>query len=231
MRIYSAFFDYYDSVASSWADDDTQYRRVETIVELTSALAVELGCPEVKAPSWQWTEGARMLMALIGFCGRFYPYVLATNADGSQQFLQTFPEVTSWDPVARYLERQRRHRWYKHREPELLFLETPPPPNDAPFLALGVPLFHVFWQEEPNEGRRRTYRRWLTTNAFLRPLEFYRVVDAQTAYQEIERYLANTLTSHDEPSDIADTDKLLQHGFDKRLSFRKGKPLPPPRAD
>lgn len=61
----------------------------------------------------------------------------------------------------------------------------------------------------------------LTTNPILKDIEFYKIHDAPTAYQEIEMFLNSTLIKMNEPEQIKDNTVLLEKkGFDKKISFR-----------
>jgi hypothetical protein len=58
-------------------------------------------------------------------------------------------------------------------------------------------------------------------NPVLKDVEFYKVLDSFTAYQELDMFISGTLPqSTAMPIEIADKDKIPQHGFDK-WSFRK----------
>lgn len=66
----------------------------------------------------------------------------------------------------------------------------------------------------------------LNLNVCLNDLGFASVMSAEQAYQEIESYIVNVLRTNPDkepPVQIDDKDKIDQHGFDKKISFRHRK--------
>lgn len=58
-------------------------------------------------------------------------------------------------------------------------------------------------------------------NDKLEPLEFYRVIDPYTAFQEIDMYIGNILVGvNDSVPAVSDKDMIEAKGFDNK-SFRK----------
>jgi hypothetical protein len=58
----------------------------------------------------------------------------------------------------------------------------------------------------------------------LKDLGFQRVKDAYTTFQEIETYISNNMCQKQNPMVVlSDKSKIVKHGFDYKLSFRKGK--------
>lgn len=51
---------------------------------------------------------------------------------------------------------------------------------------------------------------------------FPKIMSAEQAYQNIAFYIANTLTTQEQPSTMTDADRILSHGMDK-TSFRSNK--------
>jgi hypothetical protein len=63
----------------------------------------------------------------------------------------------------------------------------------------------------------------ITYNDCLKDVEFYRVFDPYSAYQEIEMFLNNLAIPQKDMPKIPDRENILSHGFDDKLSFRKEK--------
>jgi hypothetical protein len=64
----------------------------------------------------------------------------------------------------------------------------------------------------------------ITKNIELKAIEFYKVMDPFTVYQEIDMFMSNVMANDDMPmSPMTDLEKVESHGFDKKISFRKGK--------
>ena len=74
------------------------------------------------------------------------------------------------------------------------------------------------WSEDNYGGN---YRHNFTINPKLKDLQFYKVFDAFTAFQELQMFISGVLgTGEKELIEIEDKYKIGQHGFDK-WSFRK----------
>ena len=58
------------------------------------------------------------------------------------------------------------------------------------------------------------------TNPCLKDLQFYKVKDAFSAFQELSMYLGSQLCPKPEIDDVADKFKITGHGFDAKFSFR-----------
>jgi hypothetical protein len=56
----------------------------------------------------------------------------------------------------------------------------------------------------------------------LKDIEFQRVLDPFTAYQELDQWISGVLGQNPEPDEVSDKVKIQQHGFDS-WSFRKHK--------
>ncbi len=71
------------------------------------------------------------------------------------------------------------------------------------------------------------YRRnglYVALNPSLKALEFYRVKDSYSAFQEIAQYLGGVLTKRESiENKLSDIDKIKQHGFDVKYGFRTKK--------
>ena len=56
----------------------------------------------------------------------------------------------------------------------------------------------------------------------LKDFHFNKVIDAYTAFQEIDMFLGGVLgDASDPPSPMTDRDKIVSHGMDLKWSFRK----------
>lgn len=61
----------------------------------------------------------------------------------------------------------------------------------------------------------------VTTNGSLKEVQFYKVMDSYTAFQEIDMWIGGVLPKDGPPMvEVTDKDKVSKHGFDK-YSFRK----------
>ena len=96
------------------------------------------------------------------------------------------------------------------------------------FIKYHVPIFvYDFGTGFIQEGIHRTSKAF-QTNPNLSQYEFYKLFDAPTAFQEIQMFLQGVLGNKEKITVvISDQNKLLQHGFDPKWSFRN--PCPPKR--
>jgi len=68
----------------------------------------------------------------------------------------------------------------------------------------------------------RNYDKVFIINPNLNEYKFYRVFDSFRAFQEIQMFISGVLgTKEKETIEINDKDKIIQHGFDYKWSFRK----------
>lgn len=58
-------------------------------------------------------------------------------------------------------------------------------------------------------------------NPILKDIEFFKVMDPFTIFQEIEMFISQQLCTEITSSNISDKDKIVGHGFDPKWSFRK----------
>lgn len=63
----------------------------------------------------------------------------------------------------------------------------------------------------------------LVENPSLKEFEFYKIKDPFTCYQELDQFLTKLTTPEMEHPQIEDIYRLVEHGFDKKVSFRKRK--------
>lgn len=63
---------------------------------------------------------------------------------------------------------------------------------------------------------------WIEWNACLKDVDFFRVFDPFTAFQELSMYYGGVLVHPNRPiPDVSDEDMVEVKGFDKKWSFRK----------
>lgn len=64
----------------------------------------------------------------------------------------------------------------------------------------------------------------VTINPCLKNIEFYKVMDSYTVYQELDMYISGTLSyPQNAMVEVSDEQKVLKHGFDPKYGFRKRK--------
>jgi hypothetical protein len=149
---------------------------------------------------------------IVGFCGKLYPAVHTWRAadGGEQRYIYEPQELLEFG-------KNRYGYWAIESYNEAILLSGIR--HDRIFLEVDAPVFSVM---ERDEYRGEQGCPCLITNTSLKAVEFFRVADAFTAFQEIAMYLGNQLVKRDEVSEVADKYKIAQHGYDKH-SFRKEK--------
>lgn len=219
MRIISSFRDYYDSVQRVAFDKETVLVRERRVVEI--GYDSELGRLRCAVNEHDFGPSLRFSPFLLGFCGRFYPYVrvedqlegestLISDHDAYQahrerifaRFLnpEWAEEGLATKAVARYYF-QRFDVWEQHYGEYFRAYR-------APYFGLGI------------SGNGTA-----TLELFprLKPLGFARVKDPYSAFQEISSFLTGVLGRQaPETCEIGDDVRIAKHGFDKH-SFRKRK--------
>lgn len=229
MRIISDFRDYYDCVQAMGQDLGTQYLRKKRIVELNTFPFPTFWClPSNRAP-----VGFRV--AIIGFCGKIYP-ALEVTYDWAQPpvFCYTVEEVDvvveahcskkeiesyRWKTTRKRYWRHSRHHtaWYdrQRRTAVVKFFNECAEQQDRHgqfFIDEGCPIFVARYD--------RTNNMSITFNECLKPLEFFRMFDTYTAFQEIYMYVCNLALPFKPIPKVSDKDMVMAKGFNK-WSFRK----------
>lgn len=207
MKINSDFHDYYDTALGYGVDTTIHYNRKgrgyapegmpETLLKPMRHRSVKLKDETVIRP------------LVVGFCGVLHPAVeIFRGKETSPDYLYDVKHLLTFAS-----DKGLRERGYA-RVVLGDFLRWDGKRCDTIFQQVSAPVFVV--------SREREYDDELTLriNVMLRKFQFYKVVDAFSAFQEISRYLSNELVRRDEPLEVADKYRIAQHGYDK-YSFRK----------
>lgn len=242
MKIISNFKDYYDAtqafymhgdVGNVMSSPDVRYERTTEHLEISSRnkpdnlshpLYQELrnltnGCNTVHTMELRQAIEKRYhnkdfipIRAVIACCGKVYiAYIIANVTLGiTSKF--NFIENIFWS----------KEEFYDYfgakcpktiNRPWVLNYQIPKEVSIELHRALNAPVFficcNVFYDVN------------VITNPKLVSLRFQQVVNPYLAYQEIEMFLP-LMYPKEEPPNISDKDRIIQHGFDKQ-SFRKQK--------
>jgi hypothetical protein len=212
VRIIDKRRDYYDGVASQGVDPSIVYVRKEQ---------------EILFPLHQfWMPHFGYFdKYLIGFCGKIYPLVkirgvLRFHFESSQSGLGDDLFFYNIDEIDRYASQwmERRAAWYdcpfqmnESRKNFLKFFQNTWTKLETIFTDHKTPIFLLDCNTKST----------LLLNPLLRPLEFQRIVDPYTAFQEIAMYLSGVLGNlNPKVPKVSDEDLIVAKGFDK-WSFRK----------
>jgi len=217
MRIIANNYDYYDGVQRHGQDRSLIYHRTEKTFD------------DRTQHTWLQKYHDQMpfggVPKIIGFCGQIYVCVQFTHAEyvGRMHNVEhftcyTIDEVDAY--VAKHKDKKQRKDYYEARQPYRKwnkpdrfqfqqFFETAHKDCIELFSKFACPIFLI-----------EDYR--ITVNPELKRVDFFRVVDPYSAFQELERYLGNIAQPEKIMPVIPDELKAESKGFDK-FSFRKQK--------
>jgi hypothetical protein len=234
MRIVSEFHDFYDTVQATGQDQTLVYLRTRKEVKLEHN---SFPFPVFEGRYWDWChKGVPVVQIVVGFCGKVYPILQLSHQRLSQPIpstalCYTLSEVDTfiehhfkqreietyrskprrWGLAGNWPREQRRENFeeffdsYAAKQSAFghLFVD-----NRCPILVAST------WM-----GRRnREYK--IVYNECLKELEFFRIMNTFTAYQELQMYFGAMAQPNKPIPDISDKDMVSIKGFDK-WSFRK----------
>lgn len=162
-------------------------------------------------------------LIVIGFCGVMYPVMVFEkpriwNKLGGSVFCYNIVDVDKYMKEVcnkRELDRYENNKGHGYRNSAKRMFEefAALPVNLEPFIVNRSPIV-VFFEHRDIAA---------TWNQRLRDYEFQRVISPYEAWQKIEMFLANLATPEKPIPPQSDIQKVESHGFDKKMSFRKGK--------
>lgn len=211
MRIISNFKDYYDAVMKSGMDREVVYVRETKDIDLEENYGIDFGTKI--SGSYHEVE-----MMFLGYCGKIHKVIRVSHDAWGPKYLfydfQDFKNFMLLNKLANEYD-FRISKWWANKYQK--FDEFDPNKLTELFHKHQTPLFLVtntsVWR-----GKDRTT---MTLGPCLKDLEFYRVKDTHSAYQDIFQFVAGVLNSPENKMvKISDQDKIHKHGFDK-WSFRK----------
>lgn len=227
MKIISKFKDYYDGVVGSFGIDNTIiYIRNQTEFENDSIpdlfkkingfynnkKQINNPFPSFNNFTKSSNEYDFIVPFIVGFCGKFYVgWKLIKSNDKYYnrydiQITYDFKVVNKLFSVPNYLNKDLNDEYNKiinYNDIEL-------------FRKYNTPIFSLTY-----EIRKFSNNRIFTINPTLKDLEFYKIFDSFTAFQEIQMFIGGVLGfNENDIIEIDDKYRIQQYGFDK-WSFRK----------
>jgi len=212
VRLHSDFHDYYDYAVGYGIDEKVHYNRFTKSVDIN--LKSELDRP------------LHRRSGILGFCGKLFPFVQLSrydkkrNCDWEDEYDGIIVEVYYAFSLEEYLQKEQTWDEYSDdigRSDDIrlkqFFLDWRKD-KDKLFVELKCPVWMMrFYQESPSG----------LLNPRLKDLDFERIKDSFTAFQEISMYLANILVEQKQIASVDDKDRIEGHGFDIKQSFRDRK--------
>ena len=247
MRIFSKFHDYYDSAARYGVDKTITYNRtmecyyrnrnkkIDDMLNLALANYKRLDPKRLSRPKGSFDHKIEIKREiLVIFCGKVYYGIelvkeqfrpgsiteLCYNLESVSKFFQknSCKLTCNPDSIIHYLTDGLASTWGEIREDYKRFTrDTSDKIIDlhiklnSPIIVLGY-LFHA---EKYNlEGD-------IAINPCLNDVEFYKVMDSFTAFQELSMFISGVMGgSAPIMAKVSDKDRIIKHGFDE-WSFRK----------
>ena len=234
MRIKSNFHDYYDSLQANDQDRTLIYLRKAVESKIAGPFPFPIFTNGRNWGRWAWSRNNAFpcfRQFIVGFCGKIYPVVQLSISEEITANCHNIADVDHF-MKENYKEKVFRKYFYSTK---LSFLEKfwgenlsrvhlEKWFNDVKieqdkfldiFMKNKCPIFIVSEGPLNHEDDRS-----ITINGCLKDLEFFRVIDPFTAFQEIDMFLANiAIPNHPIPK-VSDKDMAEAKGYDK-WSFRK----------
>lgn len=241
MKIYSPFRDYYDSVGATGVDASIKYVREHAQILIPSE---GLNIPTI----WRAYKGSiggpdvfRVEFSLIGFCGQFYPVARLTDFRKFQGEVKAFSccfydneslenylklmGIVLEKSFMSYFEFNRNYG-SSPRAREAFFAKPEIGPLKPYFAHLNAPVFQVLYEEDRPGAKACAViangTRLASGYASLEAMEFYKVKDPFTTWQEIAAYVGGVLQAPaPQTAKVSDATMAKKRGHDGRYSFRK----------
>jgi hypothetical protein len=225
MRIISDFRDYYDTAMGYGVDYDTIWLRKP------KALKRGPGPGSHKSYSYRQTLELEYLTHTIGFCGKIYGCVVLKKpglaGHGGEIGRDKTKICYTVEEIDEFVEKN-----YKKKQIEYYYGKAPA--WGWRNYRLNMPTtrwaFVEFWKRiaEVHDKKEKFFLDNNSPvfvdnviNAKLKDLEFYRVLDPYTAFQEIQMFFGKLRSPEKPIPKISDSDMLEAKGFDPKWSFRK----------
>ena len=240
MRIKSTFHDYYDVVMGDGQDRTLLYVRKpvevpvgygahkQQLTEEQAELAKDIpNFPPLPGRSWRRTK-LTVDSYVVGFCGKIYPVLALTtmksfdpvfcfNVEQVDKFIgANFHKKEIEDYHASKSRWSRRNRW-SAEVTRKSFVKC-----FAEFVEKQDHYADFFEEKKCPIFIRDNTRSTITFNGCLRELEFVRVIEPYTAFQELAMFWGGMAQPNRPIPEVTDKDMVTAKGFDK-YSFRKEK--------
>ena len=219
MKIITKRADYYDNIAYMYGGGDPKvvYRRIEAPEDIIVPPHLNIPLnpfeprtrgkdrpkPKERPPQYRW----------LAFCGRYYPVQVRyrkEEEDIDMEFKWVEEYSADWSSFS--IDRHSRHFIANQGEHN----------NELVELAkiIGHPVFMIDCSRNLNVfGRARI----MDHLPHLGDMHFGRIMAPEQAYQQIAYFVGNMMNDSPDvnpPAEVEDKDRIVQHGFDLKQSFR-----------
>lgn len=243
MRIISKFSDYYDSVQKFGQDLSVVYLRQEESLEPKKFRYFKDLLPVFQS-HYEYSNGKTLsyIPFIVLVNDRSYVgFRLSYKKDGmidevseycyDEASCVEFLRKNSVEQFKAYTEKKKGWRSYYYRNSfnetaVSEFFKTKIPgvqqiciENSAPIVMIGK---KGFYTKEYDNHTDHTRDFIVIKNPCLKTVEFYKALDTNSTFQEIESFMSGVLPSNTpNMATISEKNKIIKHGFDYKLSFRK----------
>lgn len=239
MYIISKHKDYYDSVAHSKGIDKTiiYNRKTEEIADSEFYNDVralyrknqKIKCyfPSEQQLNYYSKKGLKEFhTAIIGFCGKIYPILIATYyVPATSRYTMVTEEKVIIHDLDKIREMCDKKISYFNPKKFSNYEEMFTSKNILDiFFKYKTPCFMLTNVDVGVFGIVGRDNKNLILNPCLKDYEFFKVVDPFQAFQEIEMFISGVLGINSQKIiEVSDKSKIEGHGFDYKTSFRKEK--------
>jgi len=213
MKIISSFSDYYDRVQRLGYDDRIVYQREHQVLYFDKNRSLI-----TKEPKWTEEEMDYLICNerfVISLCSKLYAgcYLRAGDYFSGSGYVRE-----CWRGEGGFTYDLKKIK--KLESNKLSYRETT---DVATWEGSGLADLHIQHKAPVLLVTRDHKHTYLHLNPPLKYLDFFKVVDTYSVFQEIERFLGNQGVDAPDMVELSDRSKLIKHGFDLKESFRKAK--------
>lgn len=236
MRIISDRHDYYDSVQKSQFDTNgaiwlrqNRYASKEDAARVIKMLGIENDIDYreftprssivIKHSAYNHNRGFNhsCLACLVCIAGRVYPMLEVTFRHlVKEEWVSYSKNFFDFDEYTQYNEITSNYFYRSQRYPQWFLSTKHTVKTDEPWSLLKTPVFII----RPFDGNWRSKLFSIECNPILKDLNFVKVLEPYTIWQEIDMFLQNQLVRELDPSVVPAEYRYTQRGFDEKWSFR-----------
>ena len=241
MKIISDFHDYYDGVAGQGFDKSRTFiRKSDDTLDLAGR---KYESAMLDSINYAWKKETLLTPFIVYFAGKTYPGI-KVESEGTVSFCYTkeeFEDFKDDESLHHYFKKDKWAHFAVRRIGELLgskynykgFFDYWVKQDNQLVKDLCEDLIEMkesivvmtgfkFLTLGNSSLKDRKPGLYFIYTPRLKDIEFQRVLDPYTAFQELDMYIGGVLPDTKPTEEVADKYKIQQHGFDK-WSFRKHK--------
>ena len=212
MQIISKRKDYYDYVAGMYGGGDplVRYDRTKEYPDVLQRKELEElhDLPQRRYGSKNTKEYSWLIV-----CGKYHMiHRKRKTPEHPWQAWVLLSEAKS----PKLVEKITKSYWFRTRTIEYYISSKEQPFLNMLSKKVRMPIFILTWEDKPYGAAR-------ASSIHLGDLGYAAITEATQMYQEVAYYVSTHLLNKDEPLQVGNKEKIEQHGFDLRKSFRHRK--------